>query len=76
MSETLSRRADYGVQLLMDAIDLGSIGLPDIERPFGWDASKAQNLFDSMFRGFSDANRLLWVAVATGLRRARPKHAC
>jgi len=60
MSETLFRRVDYSLQQLVDAIDLGSIGLPDIQRPFVWEASKVRDLFDSMFRGFPVGYLLFW----------------
>ena len=52
MSETLFRRVNYSLQQLVDTIDLGSIGLPDTQRPLVWAASKVRDLFDSMFRGF------------------------
>jgi hypothetical protein len=60
MSETLFRRVDYSLQQLVDAIDIGSIGLPDIQRPFVWEASKVRDLFDSMFRGFPVGYLLFW----------------
>jgi len=52
MSETVFTRVDYTLSTLTDAIELGTIGLPDIQRPFVWKNAKVRNLFDSMYRGF------------------------
>jgi hypothetical protein len=53
----------YTVSSLIQYIDLGDIALPDIQRPFVWEASKVRDLFDSMYRGFPIGYLLLW---ATG----------
>lgn len=48
MSEekTLFKRVDYDVQGLIKYIEMGDIGLPDIQRPFVWSAAKVRDLFD------------------------------
>lgn len=50
MSElrTLFKRVDYDLSGLLHYIDIGDIGLPDIQRPFVWSAAKVRDLFDSM----------------------------
>lgn len=53
-------KVDYALGSLVDAIDLGTIGLPDIQRPFVWKNAKVRNLFDSMYRGFPIGYLLLW----------------
>ncbi len=62
MSEqkTLFKRVEYDVQGLLGFIEMGDIGLPDIQRPFVWSASKVRDLFDSMFRGFPVGYLLFW----------------
>jgi hypothetical protein len=41
-------------------IDIGDIGLPDIQRPFVWSNAKVRDLFDSMYRGFPVGYLLFW----------------
>jgi len=51
---------DYELAGLLHAIEIGDIGLPDIQRPFVWTASKVRDLFDSMYRGFPVGYLLFW----------------
>ncbi|MFA5631808.1 MAG: DUF262 domain-containing protein [Porticoccaceae bacterium] len=60
MSETVFTKVDYTLGSLMDAIGLGTIGLPDIQRPFVWKNVKVRNLFDSMYRGYPVGYFLFW----------------
>lgn len=53
-------KADYTLAGLIEQIDMGSIGLPDIQRPFVWKNTKVRNLFDSMYRGFPVGYLLFW----------------
>jgi uncharacterized protein with ParB-like and HNH nuclease domain len=57
---TLFKRVDYDLAGLLNYIDLGDIGLPDIQRPFVWSSSKVRDLFDSMYRGFPVGYLLFW----------------
>jgi len=58
--KTVFRRVEYDVAGLLEFIDMGDIGLPDIQRPFVWSAAKVRDLFDSMYRGFPVGYLLLW----------------
>ena len=49
MSETLFKKVDYSLSKLMDDIEMGNIGLPDIQRPFVWKNAKIRDLFDSVY---------------------------
>ncbi|HOO50833.1 MAG TPA: DUF262 domain-containing protein [Alphaproteobacteria bacterium] len=62
MSEmrTCFKRVDYDLAGLLHYIDIGDIGLPDIQRPFVWSATKVRDLFDSMYRGFPVGYLLFW----------------
>ena len=62
MSElkTCFKRVDYNLDALLNYIDIGDIGLPDIQRPFVWSNSKVRDLFDSMYRGFPVGYLLFW----------------
>jgi hypothetical protein len=57
---TVYRRVDFKVSDLLTYIDIGDIGLPDIQRPFVWSATKVRDLFDSMYRGFPVGYLLFW----------------
>ncbi|MCX7973183.1 MAG: DUF262 domain-containing protein [Candidatus Aminicenantes bacterium] len=60
MSEVLFKKVDYTVNKLLEDIEMGNIGLPDIQRPFVWKTSKVRDLFDSMYRGFPIGYLLFW----------------
>jgi len=36
MSETVFKQVNYTLSSLVDSIEIGNIGLPDIQRPFIW----------------------------------------
>ena len=52
MKATLFKEVGWFLSALIDNIDMGIIGLPDIQRPFVWKAAKVRDLFDSMYKGF------------------------
>jgi hypothetical protein len=58
--KTLFKRVEYDVQGLLQFVEMGDIGLPDIQRPFVWSKAKVRDLFDSMFRGFPVGYLLFW----------------
>jgi len=60
MSETLFKKIDYSLAHLIHDIEHGEIGLPDIQRPFVWEATKVRDLFDSMYKGFPVGYLLFW----------------
>jgi hypothetical protein len=60
MSETVFTKVDYDLASLVKYIELGDIGLPDIQRPFVWKNAKVRDLFDSMYRGYPVGYLLLW----------------
>lgn len=60
MTETLFKKVDYTLSGLINDIDMGEIGLPDIQRPFVWHNNKVRDLFDSMYKGFPVGYLLFW----------------
>jgi len=60
MSEILFNKVDYSLSSLLDAIELGTIGLPDIQRQFIWRNVKVRDLFDSMYQGYPIGYFLFW----------------
>ena len=57
---TLFKQVDYSLSKLIHDIELGEIGLPDIQRPFVWTTAKVGDLFDSMYKGFPVGYLLFW----------------
>jgi hypothetical protein len=57
---TLFKEVNYNLTTLIQNIDLGLIGLPDIQRPFVWPDTKVRDLFDSMYRGYPVGYFLFW----------------
>jgi hypothetical protein len=60
MTDTLFKEVRYDLNALIKFIELGEIGLPDIQRPFVWKNTKIRNLFDSMYKGFPIGYLLFW----------------
>jgi len=60
MSKPLFKEVSYSLSKLMDDIEMGEIGLPDIQRPFVWKNAKVRDLFDSMYRGYPVGYFLFW----------------
>jgi len=48
------------VNQLIEKIDTGELGLPELQRPFIWTDSKVRDLFDSMMRGYPIGYFMLW----------------
>ena len=57
---TLFKEVNYNLITLIQQIDLGIIGLPDIQRPFVWPDTKVRDLFDSMYKGYPVGYFLFW----------------
>lgn len=56
----LFKKVDYNLQSLIQQIDIGTIGLPDLQRPFVWKDTKVRDLFDSMYKGYPVGYFLFW----------------
>ena len=61
---------DWTVQNLVDQVDSGVIGLPDLQRPFVWPNTKVRDLFDSMYRGYPVGELMFWNVAAEEETRA------
>ena len=70
MSLTLFSEVRFPLQNLIQAIELGEIGLPEIQRPFVWKNTKVRDLFDSMYRGYPVGYFLFWATDAGNAQRA------
>ena len=45
------------VSSLLTNIKDGSIAIPEIQRPFVWDASKVRDLIDSLYHGYGQGKK-------------------
>lgn len=54
---------------LIEDIDLGRIGLPELQRPFVWPNVNVRDLFDSLYRGYPVGFLLFWKTGAEGALR-------
>ncbi|MCJ2137419.1 DUF262 domain-containing protein [Methylobacterium sp. J-026] len=61
---------------LIEDIDLGKIGLPELQRPFVWPNVNVRDLFDSLYRGYPAGFLLFWeTGVGSGLKGIGVKNA-
>lgn len=59
-TDLLFKEVSYTLGSLLDSIEMGIIGLPDIQRPFVWKNAGVRDLFDSMYRGYPVGSLLFW----------------
>lgn len=60
MNTTLFKEINYSLAKIVEDIDMGEIGLPELQRPFVWPNTKVRDLFDSMYKGFPVGYLLFW----------------
>lgn len=66
---------------LIEDIDMGKIGLPELQRPFVWPNVNVRDLFDSLYRGYPAGFLLFWKTgsdgglknIGTGTKQAIPE---
>jgi len=63
MSEMFSN-SNWTVSQLIEKIDTGELGLPELQRPFIWKDTEVRDLFDSMMRGYPIGYLMLWECPA------------
>lgn len=80
MTDTLFSQVNYTIGKLIDQIEIGTIGLPDIQRPFVWKNSKIRDLFDSLYQGYPVGYFLFWQnaladskAIGTDYKQKHPQ---
>ena len=69
MSTTLFKEVSYSLNKLIQDIEIGEIGLPELQRPFVWTNAKVRDLFDSMYKGFPVGYLLFWANGLEGDHR-------
>lgn len=58
------------VNQLIEKIDIGELGLPELQRPFIWKDAKVRDLFDSMMRGYPIGYLMLWECPILGKKKS------
>src|SRR6478672_1192344 len=50
----------HPVETLLTWVKSGEIAIPEIQRPFVWDAAKVRNLLDSLYQGYPVGYLIAW----------------
>ncbi|HPD63715.1 MAG TPA: DUF262 domain-containing protein, partial [Anaerolineaceae bacterium] len=50
----------HPIETLLTWVKSGEIAIPEIQRPFVWDAIKVRNLIDSLFQGYPVGYLIAW----------------
>lgn len=50
----------HPIETLLTWVKSGEIAIPEIQRPFVWDATKVRNLLDSLYQGFPVGYLIVW----------------
>ncbi len=68
--EQLFSNSSLKVNLLIEKIDSGELGLPELQRPFVWKDTKVRDLLDSMMRGYPLGYLMLWECPDLGKKKS------
>lgn len=58
----------HPIETLLTWVKSGEIAIPEIQRPFVWEATKVRNLLDSLYRGFPVGYLIAWRNPAVKLK--------
>ena len=58
--EQIFSNTTYSINQLIEMIDSGDLGLPELQRPFIWKDAKVRDLFDSLMKGYPVGYLMLW----------------
>lgn len=62
----------HPIDTLLNWIETGEIAIPEIQRPFVWDATKVRNLLDSLYRGYPVGYLIAWRNPTVRLKDGTP----
>lgn len=57
-------QVQYPLVALLEQIESGELGLPELQRPFVWKRVQVRELFDSLYRGYPAGHFLFWRTTA------------
>jgi hypothetical protein len=64
--------APHPIETLLTWVKSGEIAIPEIQRPFVWDATKVRNLLDSLYRGYPVGYLIAWRNPTVRLKDGSP----
>ncbi len=50
----------HPVETLLSWVKSGEVAIPEIQRPFVWEATKVRNLLDSLYQGYPIGYLIAW----------------
>ena len=62
----------HPIQTLLTWVKSGEIAIPEIQRPFVWDATKVRNLLDSLYHGYPVGYLIAWRNPTIRLKDGTP----
>ncbi len=62
----------HPVQTLLTWVTSGEVAIPEIQRPFVWDATKVRNLLDSLYQGYPIGYLIAWRNPTVRLKDGTP----
>lgn len=62
----------HPIETLLTWVKSGEIAIPEIQRPFVWDASKVRNLLDSLYQGYPVGYLISWRNPTVKLKDGTP----
>ncbi len=62
----------HPIETLLAWVKSGEIAIPEIQRPFVWEATKVRNLLDSLYRGYPVGYLIAWRNPTVKLKDGSP----
>ena len=62
----------HPIETLLTWVKSGEIAIPEIQRPFVWDATKVRNLLDSLYQGYPVGYLIAWLNPTVKLKDGTP----
>ena len=62
----------HPIETLLTWIKSGEVAIPEIQRPFVWDATKVRNLLDSLYQGYPVGYLIAWRNPTVKLKDGTP----
>src|SRR5206468_131638 len=62
----------HPIETLLTWVKSGEIAIPEIQRPFVWDATKVRNLLDSLYQGYPVGYLVAWRNPTVKLKDGTP----
>ena len=65
----------HPIETLLTWVKSGEIAIPEIQRPFVWEATKVRNLLDSLYQGYPVGYLIAWRNPTVRLKDGTPSAA-